>query len=92
VSAPLEDGTTEDVPSVDLGRGLDEARLTVPDTRRPLRDEVDPARSLVKLELDGARLGFGMICELGRDGAGEGGAGREEWSWELERGLVGMGW
>ena len=68
--------TREDVPRVERGRALEEARLAVPETRRWLclppreEDEVEPARSREK--------GGEGICGVDRDGTGEGGAGRVE--------------
>ena len=68
--------TREEVPSVERGRALEDARLAVPDTRRWLfltprdEDEVEPARS--------REMGGEGTCEVARDGTGEGGAGRVE--------------
>ncbi len=85
VSEVEEPGTSGEAPKVLRGRGLEEVRLFVPDILRLRDDEVDPALSR---EFAGGE----RIREVGRDGAGEGGAGRVDCSWELERGLVGIGW
>ena len=97
VSPSVPPGKNDDAPRAERGRGFAPARLGPEEllTRRPpLEDEVDPARSRPgdgEGKFAASNCGE-RTCEPGREGAGDGGAGRSARSCEFERGFVGTGW
>lgn len=75
-------GKNDEAPSADLGRGLEDGLDGSEDLLTllpPREDEVEPARSRAGegCPVDARSCGE-RICEPGREGAGEGGAGRVE--------------
>lgn len=90
-------GRNDEAPKAERGRGLDDVREGWDEVLcrlPPLEDDVEEARSRDAEEGEGNPVASSCgeyTWEDGREGAGEGGAGRLDWRLEFERGLIGIG-